>query len=95
MNLLKIDGVFKGVSKRDEGEFTNDKGQIIKYDSSYVVKFDEDVEGEITERRLKFPTSNKALYNKLKELAPYSKFVLVCKVDLFVGNAKVTPTDVE
>lgn len=95
MNLLKLEGVFKGVIKRDGGEFTNDKGQIVKYDPSYVVKFDETVNGEIQERRLKFPTTNKALHHKLSELEPYSKISLLCDVQLFSANAKVVPVDME
>ena len=95
MNLLKIEGVFKGVNKRDGGEFTNDKGQIVQYDPSYVVKFDENINGEIQERRLKFPITNKALYHKLSELDPYSKFTLLCDVQLFSANAKVLPMDME
>lgn len=95
MNLLKIEGVFKGVSKRDGGEFTNDKGQVVQYEPSYVVKFDETVNGEIQERRLKFPITNNALKHKLSELEPYSKFTLLCDVQLFSANAKVVPMDME
>lgn len=95
MNLLEINAVFKGVSKRDGGEFTNDKGEKISYDPAYVLKFDEDVNGEILERRLKFPLTNKTLYNKLSPLESYSKITLVCDVQLFSGNAKVTPVDLK
>lgn len=95
MNLLKLNVVFKGVSKRDGGEFTNDKGEIIKYDPSFIVKFDEDVNGEIVERRLKFPITNKALEHKLKEVEAYSKIVLLCDVQLYSANAKVLPIDME
>lgn len=95
MNLLKIDAVFKSVDTRDGGEFTNDKGALVKYEPCFVVKFDEDVNGQIMERRLKFPITNKALEHKLKELEPYSKIVLICNVELFVGNARVTPIDME
>ena len=95
MNLLKLNVVFKGVSKRDGGEFTNDKGEVIKYDPSFIVKFDEDVNGEIVERRLKFPITNKALEHKLKEVEAYSKIVLLCDVQLYSANAKVLPIDME
>jgi len=94
MNSLDLNVVYKGVSKRDGGEFTNDKGEVISYEPAYVVKFDEDVSGEIKERRLKFPITNKNLYNKLKEIEAYSKICLVCNVELFTGNAKVTPVDI-
>lgn len=95
MNLLKLNVVFKGVSKRDGGEFTNDKGEVIKYDPSFIIKFDEDVNGEIIERRLKFPITNKALEHKLKEVEAYSKIVLLCDVQLYSANAKVLPIDME
>ena len=95
MNLVKIEAVYKGVSKRDGGEFTNDKGQVVQYDPCYVVKFDETVNGEIQERRLKFPLTNKALQHKLVELDTYSKIILVCDVQLFTSNAKVVPVDME
>lgn len=95
MNLLKLDVVFKSIKTRDGGEFTNDKGQIIKYDPVFVIKFDETVNNEIIERRLKFPLTNKQLEKKLKELEPYSKIVLICNVELFSGNAKLTPIDME
>lgn len=95
MNLLRIEAVFKGISKRDGGEFTNDKGDVIKYEPSFIVKFDENINGDIVERRLKFPLTNKQLEHKLKELEPYSKFTLICDVQLFSGNAKVLPIDVE
>ena len=95
MNLLKMNVVFKGVTRRDGGEFTNDKGEVISYDPSFVVKFDEDSNGEIMERRLKLPITNKNLEKKLKETEPYSKITLVCDVQLYSANAKVLPIDME
>lgn len=73
----------------------NEKGEVVKYEPSYVIKFDEDVNGEIHERRLKFPLTNKVLYNKLDGLEVYSKIALVCDVQLFTGNAKVLPIDIK
>lgn len=95
MNLLDLNVVFKSVSKREGGDFVNDKGEKISYEPSYVVKFDEDVNGEILERRLKFPLTNKNLFNKLKDLDAYSKITLVCDIQLFTGNAKVLPIDMK
>ena len=95
-NLFNLECVFKGVSKRDGGEFTNDKNVVVKYDPAYVIKLDEQLEtGDVVERRLKFPITNKTLYNKLSELDVYSKITLVCKVELYNGNAKVLPIDIE
>lgn len=95
MNLLKLNAVFKSVTQRDGGEFTNDKGEVIKYDPAFVVKFDEETESGIIERRLKFPTTNKALEHKLKELEPYTKITLICDVQLYSSSAKVLPIDME
>lgn len=93
MNLLEIDVVFKGLSRREGGQFTNDKGQQVTYDDSYVLKFDEEVNGEVYERRLKFPTTNKELASKLKELKVYSKIKLICDVQLYTSSAKIVPID--
>lgn len=95
MNLVELNVVYKGVTKREGGEFTNEKGEVVKYEPSYVIKFDEDVNGEIHERRLKFPLTNKVLYSKLDGLDVYSKIALVCDVQLFTGNAKVLPIDIK
>lgn len=95
MNLLKLEAVFKSVQLRDGGEFTNDKGELVKYPSSYVVVFDDNSSGDIKERRLKFPETNKTLYNKLSTLEAYSKITLLCDVQLYTANAKVIPIDME
>jgi len=95
MNLVEFNVVYKGVSKRDGGEFTNEKGEVVKYEPSYVIKFDEDVDGDIRERRLKFPLTNKMLYSKLDGIDVYSKITLVCDIQLFTGNAKVLPIDIK
>lgn len=92
-NVFNFECVFKGLSKRDGGEFVNENGQKIEYDACYVIKVDEDVDGNICERRLKFPVTNKKLFEKLHDLNPYSKICLACEVQLFTGNAKVTPID--
>lgn len=86
--------VFKSVEKREAGSFVNDKGEEIKYDSSYVLKFDEIVDGIINQRTLKFPTVNEVLYSKLSNLKPYDKIVLEVEVLLFDRGARVVPVDV-
>lgn len=93
MNLLEMNVVFKGLAKREGGEFTNDRGQKVTYDESYLLKFDEEVNGEVFERRLKFPITNKQLANKLKDLDIYSKIVLICDVQLYTSSAKIVPVD--
>lgn len=93
MNLLEMNVVFKGLAKREGGEFTNERGQKVTYDESYLLKFDEEVNGDVFERRLKFPITNKQLANKLKDLDIYSKIVLICDVQLYTSSAKIVPVD--
>lgn len=93
MNLLEIDVIYKGLSKRDGGQFTNEKGQQVTYDDSYILKFDEEVNGEVFERKLKFPFTNKELANKLRKLEIYSKIKLICDVQLYTSSAKIVPVD--
>ena len=87
------DFIFKTVEKRNGGDFVDDKGKKIEYDSSYVVKFDENKDGNITEHKLKFPTSNRKLYDDLKVLPPYSPITLECEVLLYTNAAKVIPVN--
>lgn len=94
-NSFNLECVFKSVTKRDGGDFTNDKGQSIQFDASYVIKLDENRNGDISERKLKFPITNKSLYSKLKELEPYTKIVLACEVQLYNGSARIVPYDIE
>lgn len=95
MNKLELNIVFKGINKRDGGEFVNDKNENVKFDEAYVIVFDEPTDKGFTERRLKFPTTNKTLYNKLSPLEPYSKICLICDVTLYSSNAKVLPIDLK
>ena len=53
--------VFKSVEEREGGSFTNERGQVINYDKSYLVRFDEEVDGNIQERKVKFKGSNASL----------------------------------
>lgn len=84
--------VFKGLDKRDGGEFVNDKGQNVKYNESYILKVDEIGEdNSINERRLKVDPKNLSLVDKLKKLKAYDKINLECDVLLYQNSAKVVP----
>lgn len=86
--------VFKGIERKDGGEFTNEKGKLVKYDESFVVRLDE-VEGDvISERKLKFPIDNTVLYNRLKSLKPYDHITLDLEVVLYNNQAKVIPVGI-
>ena len=86
--------IYKGIEKRDGGVFKNDKGQDINYDSSYVIKFDEIKDGTVNERKLKFPASNKSLYEKFSDIAPYTKVTIVCDVVISNTICRLVPFDV-
>lgn len=83
--------IYKCLEKRGAGEFTNDKGENIKYGESYVLKVDEVVDGNINERKLKVDVNNTSLIDKLKQLKPYEKISLECDVVLYTNSAKVVP----
>ena len=87
--------MYKGIEKRDGGTFKNDKGQDVDYNSAYVVKFDEIIDNKINERKLKFPTSNKVLYDKFVNFKPYSQVVITCDVVLMQNACRLVPIDVE
>ena len=87
--------VFKGIEKREGGEFSGQNGQAIKYESAYVVKFDEIKEGKVNERKLKFPTNNKKLYDKFAEIEMYTRVQIECEVVLGQSACRLTPIDVK
>ena len=72
--------VFKGIEERPAGVFKNEKGQEIKYDKSYLVRFDEETEDGCEERQVKFKGSNVALFTKFKALKVYDKINVTFEV---------------
>ena len=87
--------VYKSMEKREGGSFTNDKGQAINYDMAYVLKVDEVSQNGIFERKLKIDKNNTVLLNKLQNLKPYDRIMLICDVSLYGANAKVVPVDID
>lgn len=87
--------IFKGIEKKSGGNFTNEKGQTITFDGSYVVKFDETINGKIDERKLKFPRSNVYLYREFKKLKPYTPIYLYCDVEFGFNTIKLIPIHFE
>ena len=83
--------IYKSLEKRDGGEFVNSNGQKIKYDESYVLKIDENVDGKIDERKLKVDKNNIGLLNQLKDLRPYHEIELECDVQLYQNSCKLIP----
>lgn len=85
---------FKSIEKREGGEFTNDKGQLIKYDSSYVIKVDEQTENGIYERRFKISSSDNVLVSKMQRLSAYDDIEMTFDIQFYGNSTKVVPTDV-
>lgn len=83
--------IYKCLEKRGAGEFTNEKGESVKYKESYILKVDEVIDGNINERKLKIDVNNVGLIDKLKQLKPYEKISLECDVTLYNNAAKVVP----
>lgn len=94
---MKSNGIviFKGIQERAGGKFKNDRGQEVDYDASYVVKFDElGVNGDVNERKLKFPKSNKSLYEDFAAIDIYTKVALTCDVVFGQSMCKLVPIKV-
>ena len=87
--------MYKGIEKREGGTFVNNNGQSIDYNSSYVVKFDEIIENKINERKLKFSTNNKKLFDKFNEISPYTPVDITCDVIMGSSVCRLEPIDVE
>lgn len=85
--------VFKGIEERSGGVFRNDKGQDIKYDKAYVVRFDEQVDGDYQERKVKFSGDNMGLYTRFKALKAYDRINLIFDVILGNNSCKIAITD--
>lgn len=85
--------IFKSVEERAGGTFTNERGQSINYDKSYLVRFDEEVDGVISERKVKFKGNNAPLFTKFKGLKPYDKINLVFEVTIQNSGCKLEIVD--
>lgn len=83
--------IFKGIEKREGGEFVNDKGQKIKYDGSYVLKADEQTDNGIYERRFKIPLTNVALIESLKLKKAYDELTINFDIQMYGNNVRIVP----
>ena len=86
--------IYKGIEKTDGGEFTDDKGQVIKYFPMYKVKVDEKNGDTVEERIFKFSLDNNYLASKFKEFSLYDKIQIDFKIELYKKNIKLVPEDV-
>lgn len=92
---MKCEGnvVFKSIQKREGGSFKNPKGELVDYEPAYIVKFDENIDGIISERKAKFPDTNVALYSKFITLEPYAKINLIGNVVFQNSGCKIEILD--
>lgn len=82
---------FKSITPADGGSFTNEKGQVINYNPSYLLKLDELVEDKIFERRFKIQLENKTLIDSLLTLKPYDKINMKFDVLMYLNSTKLIP----
>lgn len=85
--------IFKSLTKKNGGKFTNEKGQEINYNSSYELKVDENIDGSINERKMKVAESNNILIQKLSGKKPYEPIDLICEIQFYGSIAKIIPVD--
>lgn len=88
------DFIFKGIEKKDGGEFTNDKGQKIVFKPTYQISLDEIVNGKAEPRTFKFPVENQLLADKFKSLKIYNAILVDFNIELYKTNVKLVPCDV-
>lgn len=84
---------FKGLTKRDGGVFTNEKGQEIPYKESYALKVDELTENGIYERIFKI-ASDSELLKEFEGIEPYTDIVIEFDVNIFGNRITVVPVAV-
>lgn len=79
-----IEGIYKGIKENKAGSFTNDKGQIINYNDSYKIRFDQLISGTPKETELKI--KKELALNISKNLNPYDKILLKLDVVIYGNN---------
>lgn len=94
--MMKCEGefVFKGIETKEGGEFTNERGQLIKFSPTNQIKLDEIVGTKTEERTFKFPVENKELAEKFKKLKIYENIIIEFNIELYKTSVKLVPIDV-
>lgn len=87
--------IYKSLLKREGGTFTNEKGQNVNYNEAYILKCDEFVDGQIYERKFRFPSTNTSLYNKFNNIQAYTPLLITFDVILGDNRVSLTPVDIE
>ncbi len=85
---------FKQLVRKDGGEFTNDRGQLIQYKDSYTLTVDEQTENGIYERKFKIATDSDIVQELLIK-KPYSDITLTFDINFFGNSLKAIPIAVD
>lgn len=87
--------VFKTLTHRNAGTFTNDKGEELKYSEAYILKVDEESEtGDINERKFKIAPDKLVLVNTLKDVKAYQTIELIFNVVIYTSRVSIEVADV-
>lgn len=81
---------FKAMTKRDAGEFTNNNGELIKYNESYSLKVDEITNEGIYERTFRVATDS-SIIKALENAKPYDDIVIEFDVKFYNNRNSVIP----
>lgn len=84
---------FKGLTKRDGGEFKNSKGEMVPYKGSYSLKVDELTQEGIFERIFKVALDS-PLVGELENRELYSDIILDFDVKFYSSGISLVPTAV-
>lgn len=85
---------YKGLTKRDGGQFQNQNGDVIKYPECYVLKADEQTEEGIFERQFKMPIDS-ILVSDLAQFELYDDITINFDVKMYGNRIAVIPVAVE
>lgn len=87
--------IFRGIERRDGGNFINDKGETISYKPSYKLKVDEQTENGLIERIFKISEEQTQLINFFQTLDNYSKIIILFDITFYGTKINLVPEDVE
>ena len=93
---MKCEGnfVFKSIEEKEGGEFTNERGQKVKYEPTYRITVDDTLGEKIVTRTFKFSKGNTTLAEKFKNLNPYDNVIIDFNIELYQSSVKLVPLDV-
>lgn len=82
----QLECIYKGIKEIKAGEFINDKGEKIKYNDYYKLRFDQIINGLPKETEIK--VKKELAFNVVKNFNVYDKIVITFNI-LFYNNNRV------